>query len=145
MQPQVAAAWHRNAAAALVSVKPGIGYDFAYPTKVLAALACGAPVVFAGPGPAAADIAARPELGEAVPYDVAQVAAAMVRALRVNSEDTGADADDGGSRVNADEAQRTSARRQRADWVQQHRSLAATGAAAARAVLATSPGEPRKT
>ncbi len=40
-----------NSVAAVVTLKPGVGYDFAFPTKVLAALACGAPVVFAGPGP----------------------------------------------------------------------------------------------
>src|SRR5690606_9184560 len=97
-----AAHWHRAAAAALVSVKPGLGYDFAYPTKVLAALGCGTPVVFAGPGPAAGDLTAY-GLGEAVVYDVDAVAAAMLRALRAQPDPDAA--------------------RHRADWVRKHRSL----------------------
>src|SRR5699024_5820894 len=46
------ASWQRAARAAVVSLKPGIGYDFAMPTKMFAALGCGTPVLFAGPGPA---------------------------------------------------------------------------------------------
>jgi len=111
-----AAAWQRAASAALVSVKPGLGYDFAYPTKVLAALACGTRVVYAGPGPAAADLTEQ-GLGDAVPYDVDAVAAAMVRALRADPD--------------------ASAAQRRAMWVQQHRSVRATGAAAADIVLDT--------
>jgi len=113
--PEVAAAWLRAAAGALVSVKPGLGYDFAYPTKVLAALACGTPVVYAGPGPAAYDIVEH-GLGEAVPYDVDQVAAAMVRVLRTEPDDHAVG--------------------RRSDWVLAHRSLAATGHGAAGLVLA---------
>ena len=109
-----AAAWQRAAAGALVSVKPGLGYDFAYPTKVLAALACGTPVVYAGPGPAATDLREH-DLGEAVAYDVTQVAGAMVRVLTEESSP----ADSG----------------RRAAWVAEHRSLARTGADAAQAVL----------
>ena len=51
MDASDAARWQRGAAASLVSIRPGQGYDFAYPTKVLAALACGVPVVYAGVGP----------------------------------------------------------------------------------------------
>ncbi|GGK70547.1 glycosyltransferase [Ornithinimicrobium pekingense] len=112
-----AAAWQRGAAAALVSVRPGVGYDFAYPTKVIAALACGTPVVFAGPGPAAADVAAH-DLGEAVGYDVMQVAAAMLRAVRAGRE----------PHSTADAARRVA-------WVREHRSLSATGRRAAAVVL----------
>lgn len=112
--PEEAAAWQRAAAGALVSIKPGLGYDFAYPTKVLAALACGTPVVYAGPGPARADLSEH-DLGEAVDYDVPAVADAMVRALL---------------------AQTTLAERERlAGWVLEHRSLARTGAEAAQVVL----------
>ena len=111
--PAEAAAWQRGAAAAVVSVRPGLGYDFAYPTKVLAALACGTPVVFAGPGPAAADLREH-GLGDPVDYDPAAVASAMLRAVR------GAPAEGAGRRV---------------AWVREHRSLAATGRAAARIVL----------
>lgn len=112
-----AAAWQRGAAAALVSVKPGVGYDFAYPTKVIAALACGTPVVFAGPGPAAADLRDH-GLGEAVEYAVAPVADAMLAALRAHRAGT--------SREGAQD---------RVAWVKAHRSLAATGQAAAQVAL----------
>ncbi len=116
--PPEAAAWQRAAAAALVSVTPGLGYDFAYPTKVLAALACGTPVVYAGPGPAAQDLR-RHDLGEAVEYAVEPVATAMIRALRTWPG-------------TPQEQQR------RAAWVRQHRSLQRTGTQAAGEVLAVS-------
>ncbi|RIK14946.1 MAG: glycosyltransferase WbuB [Acidobacteria bacterium] len=119
-----AAAWQRGAAAALVSVKPGVGYDFAYPTKVVAALACGTPVVFAGPGPAAADVADH-GLGQAVGYDVAQVAEAMVAALRRSREETPRDREARAARL--------------VGWVHEHRSLAATARQAARVVLEGCP------
>ncbi|WP_298891282.1 glycosyltransferase [uncultured Serinicoccus sp.] len=109
-----AAAWLRGAAAALVSVRPGVGYDFAYPTKVVAALACGTPVVFAGPGPAAADVREH-RLGAAVEHDAVAVAEAMVQALRAGP----------------DEPERA----RRVAWVREHRSLAATGDGAAAVVL----------
>lgn len=115
--PEEAATWLRGASAALVSVRPGVGYDFAYPTKVIAALACGAPVIFAGPGPAAADVTHH-QLGVAVEHDVDEVAAAMVTAL--------------GSRTGADDP---AERDRRVAWVREHRSLAATGRAAAAVVL----------
>lgn len=120
--PPVAAAWHRAAVAALVSVRPGLDYDFAYPTKVLAALACGTPVIYAGPGPAADDLH-RDHLGTAVPYDREAVAAAMTQALGAASEPL--------------EANR------RAQWVRRHRSIGATAQTAAEIVLtaAAAPGE----
>ena len=113
--PAEAAAWLRGAAAALVSVRPGVGYDFAYPTKVIAALATGVPVVFAGPGPAADDVRDH-DLGEAVAHDPAPVAAAMLAAIRRS-------------------AGPASERARRTAWVREHRSLGATGAAAAAVVL----------
>jgi glycosyltransferase involved in cell wall biosynthesis len=45
-----AAQWLRGATATLVSIKPGMGYDFARPTKIYASVACGTPVIFAGVG-----------------------------------------------------------------------------------------------
>ena len=48
MPPTEAAEWIRGAAAALVSIVPGIGYDFARPTKTYAAAACGAPTWLIG-------------------------------------------------------------------------------------------------
>lgn len=112
-----AAAWHRAARGALVGVRPGIGYDFAYPTKVLAALACGTPVLLAGPGPAASDLREH-DLGLVTDHDVEQVAEAMVRLLTAPAP--GTDPDE---------------QRRRADWVRDHRSIAATGRAAADVVL----------
>lgn len=115
-----AAAWQRGAAAALVSVRPGVGYDFAYPTKVLAALACGVPVVFAGPGPAAQDVRAH-GLGVAVEHDEGAVAQAMVAALRAAREQT--------AEERAQQAERL------AGWVREHRSLEAAGRDGADVVL----------
>lgn len=80
-----AARWQRGARAALVSILPGRGYDLAYPTKILAALACGTPVVYAGPGPAADDIR-RHDLGWSVEHDHVSVAHAMVAALRAEPQ-----------------------------------------------------------
>src|SRR5690606_17551838 len=51
VSPQESAAWLRGAAAAVVSIVPGQGYDFAVPTKVFAALGVGTPVLYAGVGP----------------------------------------------------------------------------------------------
>lgn len=78
--PAEAAELQRRAAAALVSLRPGLGYDFAFPTKIYASLASGTPVVFAGPGPARERILDS-DLGTAVDYDRQQVADAMVAAL----------------------------------------------------------------
>ncbi|WP_371174433.1 glycosyltransferase [Buchananella felis] len=76
LSPVEAAKWQAGASGALVSIVPGQGYDFAYPTKVLSALASGVPVLYAGVGPVRADLT-DPLLGQAVAYDVAAVAAAM--------------------------------------------------------------------
>ncbi|GAA1628749.1 glycosyltransferase family 4 protein [Georgenia ruanii] len=110
MPPEEVARWQRGAAAALVSIVPGQGYDFAYPTKVLAALASGTPALFAGVGPAAEDIAAH-DLGEVVAYDVDAVAAAMIRALQRGRNEA--------------------VRLRLVEWVEQHRSLRTTGRRAA--------------
>jgi len=68
----------------VVSLMPGQGYDFALPTKVLASLACGTPVVFAGPGPVRELLASAPSTpgaGRAVDYEIHQVADALAEAL----------------------------------------------------------------
>lgn len=83
--PQQAAAWQRHAAAALVSIKPGTGYDSAYPTKVFSALACATPVIFAGAGPAAQEIESN-RLGLALPWASEEVAQGMRRVLEGNLE-----------------------------------------------------------
>src|SRR5690606_11395833 len=70
----------RGATASLASVKPGQGYDFAFPTKIYASAACGAPVVFTGVGPGA-DFVRQHGLGSAAEYEVDAVAAALTEVL----------------------------------------------------------------
>lgn len=102
-----------NATAALASVRPGQGYDFAFPTKLYAAVAAGAPVIFSGAGPARTFVA-EADAGEAVDYSVDDVASAMRRAL-------------------AD--QPTPGRRDRLRaWAREHVDLAAVAQRAARAI-----------
>ena len=115
-----AAVWQRGAAAALVSIKPGQGYDFAYPTKVLSALGCGTPVLFAGRGPcprmcATSTWGGRPE------HDAAAVAEAMRTALDTYDAEIASGA-------------RPATAQRFHDWVEDHRSLRATGQSAARVV-----------
>jgi len=85
MQPPVgpaeAAHWHRGAVGALVSIVPGLGYDFALPTKLFAASASGVPVIFAGPDATAAQVVEDGGLGIAVGHDPDAVAEAMVALL----------------------------------------------------------------
>lgn len=76
----VAAEWLRGATATLASIRPGEGYDFARPTKILASAACGTPVIFAGPVAAGA-LVADAGLGFAVGYDVTEVYGAMRTAV----------------------------------------------------------------
>lgn len=71
-----AARWQKDAVASCVSIQSGIGYDFAYPTKVLTALSCGTPVIYAGSGPANDDIQDS-DLGLSVLYDEESVKEAM--------------------------------------------------------------------
>ncbi|MGK2348294.1 glycosyltransferase [Actinomyces sp. W5033] len=127
--PAEAAAWQRGAVCALVSIKPGQGYDFAYPTKVLAALGCGTPVLYAGRGPVVEDVA-RHDLGWVSDHSPGSVADALVAAF------------------DADDALTPQGRRQRSErlhaWVSEHRSLEATGQRVARllreVVLERRPG-----
>lgn len=81
--PSEAASWLRGAAAALVSIVPGQGYDFARPTKTYAAAACGTPVVFAGEGNGASVVRDN-ELGEHTEFTVEAVGDAMIRALQAH-------------------------------------------------------------
>ena len=114
--PEVAAQWLRGAHAALISLRPGLGYDFAFPTKVFAAVACGTPVVYAGPGPARRVISDN-ALGAVTDFDVEAVAEAMIAALtRPSSPST---------------SERLAA------WVQDNASAARAGAQAADIVTAS--------
>nr|WP_283251417.1 glycosyltransferase family 4 protein [Actinomyces sp. 186855] len=117
---EAAAAWQRGALASVVSIRPGLGYDFAYPTKIFAALACGTPVVYAGPGPAREDLPAH-GLGWATGYDVEAVAVSMRAAL----EEAGTSRQD----------ERAAACRR---WALEHRSMQTELARAARVLLSES-------
>lgn len=77
---EVVARWMRGAVAGLASVRPGQGYDFAVPTKTLASVACGTPVIFAGVGPLRQIVSDR-HLGWSVEWDNEQVAESMGAAL----------------------------------------------------------------
>ena len=68
----------------LVSIKAGVGYDHAYPTKVLSTLACGTPVIYAGPGPAREDIGAHC-LGICVDYSAISVAKVFQEIINLRS------------------------------------------------------------
>ncbi len=74
--PEEAARWLRAANAAVVSIRPGQGYDFAKPTKVYAATACGTPVIFAGAG-AGHELVVSQDLGWSPGYDAGALADAM--------------------------------------------------------------------
>lgn len=76
VSPEEAAQWQSEAIASCVSIQPGIGYDLAYPTKVLTALACGTPVIYAGAGPAGIDVIDN-DLGLSVPYERKSVQEAL--------------------------------------------------------------------
>lgn len=84
--PEEAAAWLRGAAVSLASIQPGAGYDFAYPTKIFAAWGCGAPVVYAGPGPAREALEAHPMLGLGVEHDPGEVASALQQVVGAGPE-----------------------------------------------------------
>lgn len=76
VSPDVAKAWYAHADVSLASLKPG-AYEYAYPTKILASLAAGTPVIYAGPGDAACDIEEN-ALGLVCEVEAAAVAQAML-------------------------------------------------------------------
>ncbi len=123
--PDASAAWIRGAIGALVSIAPGIGYDFARPTKTYAAAACGTPVLFAGADVGGA-LVREAGLGEAVAFTPEAVAAAMRRQIEA-----------------ADRGDSERLRGQRAQWARETVSLAAAGRRGADAVLAVLPGARR--
>ena len=116
VSPGESTSWIRGAAGALVSIVPGIGYDFAKPTKTYAAAATGTPVLFAGPS-AGADLVRGNALGRAVEFTAEAVAQGMRELL--------ADAADGTTA-----AERPS----RAAWAQANVSLSAVAEKVADAV-----------
>ena len=109
--------WMARATATLASLRPG-RYDYAYPTKILASLAQGTPVIYAGPGQAARDVT-ESALGVACSLDADEIAEAMVALASGTASWVGC----GGARA----------------WVREHRSVLASSRAAAavvRSVLA---------
>lgn len=114
--PEETASWIRGAVGALVSIVPGQGYDFAKPTKIYAAGACGTPVIYAGAGECSSMVSNN-RLGESVDFDPVKVSAAMTRLLDENDAETDI----------------------RVDWVQKNASLQTAGERAAAAVLAVLP------
>lgn len=109
------APWLRTAVAAMVSIVPGIGYDFARPTKTYAAAAVGTPVLYAG-AVTGARIVEDGALGEAVGFTAQEVASAMERLLAAAPD-------------------AVALRAPRVTWVLEHASLAAAGRRASQAVL----------
>ncbi len=79
LPPLVVAEWIRGATSTLASVKPGI-YERAFPTKMYASAACGAPIIYAGIGPGR-DFVRSSGLGAAVDYSASAVRGAMIDAL----------------------------------------------------------------
>ena len=104
--------WMARATASLASLRPG-GYDYAYPTKILASLAQGTPVIYAGPGQAARDVA-EGGLGVACGLDADEIAEAMVGLASGTAAWVGAE----GARA----------------WVSTHRSVEASSRAASAVV-----------
>lgn len=121
--PAETATWIRRATAALASIRPGIGYDFAKPTKTYAAAACGTPVIFAGIG-AGAQLVRENNLGWSCDHDAESVASAMLDAIRAQSD-----------------GETTAARPERARWARENASIAAAGSRAANLTLNAVSGE----
>lgn len=111
------ARWIRGAVAALVSIVPGRGYDFARPTKTYAAAACGTPVLFAGAG-AGREVVRDAELGIAVDFRPDAVVDAMQTLVAEDADGRSA-----------------TLRPKRAGWARDNVSLEAVGDRAAAVVL----------
>lgn len=109
VDPEAAARLLRGAHGAMVSIVPGMGYDFAKPTKIYAATGCGCPVLFAGIGDAA-EMVRTNDLGLVTGHSPEQVARGMIQLL---------DAPYGG-------------RLRLAEWTEENASLPSSGRRAAR-------------
>lgn len=84
--PAATAAAHLRAATlSVVSIRPGLSYDYALPTKLFASLACGTPAVYVGAGAGADFVGSVPSALAAgtavVPYEPVAVASAISRVL----------------------------------------------------------------
>lgn len=122
VEPAEAARLLRGSRGALVSIVPGVGYDFAKPTKIYAATGCGCPVLFAGAGDSA-EMVRESRLGVVAAHSPDEVARAMVELLSTATPD----------------------RTRLVEWTEQHASLGASGRHAARwitgAAAHADPGE----
>ena len=78
--PAQAARWISGSVGSLASIVPGQGYDFAKPTKIYAAAACGTPMLFAGVG-ASAELIRDNQLGLVAEYTPEAVAEQMIAML----------------------------------------------------------------
>lgn len=126
VSPPRSASWIRGAIGSLVSIVPGIGYDFARPTKTYAAAAVGTPVLFAGPE-AGARLVREADLGRAVEFSPAAVAEGMRSLL--------SDAESGRSEELRDV---------RASWARDNVSLSAVAARVATVVSKVAGGRATK-
>lgn len=80
VDPHALAEHLNRATASLASLAPDSHYEYAMTTKAFSSLACGCPVIFAGPGPTRELLESAPRpltAGFAVDYDVDSVEAAM--------------------------------------------------------------------
>jgi glycosyltransferase involved in cell wall biosynthesis len=123
IEPEQVARWLRGSVASLVSITPGQGYDFAKPTKIYAAAACGTPVIFAGAG-AGAEVVRLNSLGTTAAHTPDAVASAMIAELKAHKS-------------GATER----ARAVRAGWARDNASLDAAGARAAQALMSINLGQ----
>ena len=84
LPPEQLAPILRGATAALASIRPGLGNEFTFPTKLYASMLCGTPSLFAGVGPAVDFLRQKINgvpLGRSVGINAAEVSDAMLAAL----------------------------------------------------------------
>jgi glycosyltransferase involved in cell wall biosynthesis len=95
-----------RATSSLASLRPESGYDYAFTTKAYSALACGCPIIFAGPGPTRTFIeeaGKNVNPGAAVAFEAGEIAQAMISLV--------------------DDAPDAKARASTAAWIKQNHSL----------------------
>ncbi|WP_167131319.1 glycosyltransferase family 4 protein [Paramicrobacterium chengjingii] len=78
--PEEAAMWLRAARVSIATLKPGLGYDFAVPTKIYSSLASGTPVAYAGPDPVRSMVCEN-GLGVATEYNASLLAEQLAQLI----------------------------------------------------------------